>query len=141
MAVTAQDRQIYIIDEVVHFGGFFQGDTVGLTVHPREDASTQQSVTIDDHVWDNLKDKHNLQPGMALLVRLYLGEVAEASVLGHADREKLRQAIIERDISPTPGVRAIAYNCKRCEMWIAREPGKTEDGYVCSVCDTPLRAG
>ncbi len=139
MAVTTEG-QIYIIDEVVHFGGFFQGETVGLNAHPRE-GSEPQTLTIDDHAWENLKDKHALQPGMALLLKFSLGEVTEAAVLGHPDRDLLRGAIKERNISPNPQVRAIAYNCKSCGMWIAQEPAKTGNTYVCSVCQTPLSAG
>lgn len=138
--MSGAEREIYIIDEVVHFGGFFQGDTVGLKAHPQAKPDAQSTLTIDDHLWLNLRDKHNLQPRMALLLRFYLGEVAEASVLGHVDREQLRQAITERNISPNPSLRAIAYHCKQCEMWIAQEPAKTEQGYACSVCQTPLAA-
>ena len=140
MAV-GKGRKLYVIDDVVHFGGFFQGDTVGLKVHPAADASKVETVTVDDHVWDNLKDKHNLRPGMALTLRFHLGDVAEAGVLGHPDRDQLRQAIQERNISPNPSVRAIAYNCKRCGLWIAQEPEKDGSGYRCSVCGTPLAAG
>lgn len=140
MAVTT-DREVYLIDDVVHFGGFFQGETVGLKAHPRDAAGETRDLTIDDHAWDNLTDKHNLQPGMALLLRFALGEVTEASVLGHPNRDQLRQAIKERNISPNPDVRAIAYSCKQCGMWIAQEPARTSTGYACSVCRTPLSAG
>jgi hypothetical protein len=135
---ATQTRQIYVIDEVVHFGGFFQGDTVGLKAHPMDDAAAEQTVTVDDHIWDNLADKHNLRPGMALSLRFHLGDVAEASVLGHADREELRQAIKGRNISPNPNLRAIAYHCKRCGLWIAQEPQPSEGGYACSLCGSSL---
>lgn len=142
MAV-ATDREVYVIDEVVHFGGFFQGETVGLKAHPRDDDSRVNDLTIDDHAWDNLKDKHYLTPRMSLWLRFSLGEVVEASVLGHPDREALRQAIKERIIDrdqscPKPKLRAIAYNCKACDIWVAQEPLKTEHGYACMVCRAPL---
>ncbi len=137
MTVTLEG-EVYVIDEVIHFGGFFQGETVGLNAHPRDDASNVQTLTIDDQAWDNLKDKHCLLPGMSLLPQFSLGEVAQASVFGHPDLEKLRQAIVERNISPHPDLRAIAYHCNQCGMWIAREPDKTEDGYACVVCHSPL---
>lgn len=139
--MTGGDREVYIIDEVVHFGGFFQGDTVGVKAHPRGDADGRKALTIDDHVWENLQDKHNLSPGAALLLRFHLGEVAEASVLGHPDREQLRRAIRERNISPNPSVRAIAYRCSRCDLWIAQEPERSDGGYACVLCHTPLAGG
>lgn len=135
------EREVYIIDDVVHFGGFFQGETVGLRAHPLDGASAVQDLTIDDNAWDNLKDKHQLHPGMGLLLHFSLGEVVGASVLGHPDREQLRQAIDERNISPHPNMRAIAYSCKQCGMWIAQEPERTESGYACFVCHAPLAAG
>ncbi len=135
---VAGNRQVYIIDEVVHFGGFFQGDTVGVNAHPKEDSESRRVLTIDDHVWDNLKDKHNLSQGTALLLRFHLGDVAEASVLGHPDREQLRRAIRERDISPNPNLRAIAYHCRSCALWIAQEPETAPGRYACVICHTPL---
>lgn len=130
---------IYVVDEVVHFGGFFQGDTVGLKAHPLGSDVEPQTLTIDDHVWGNLREKHNLRQGHALRLRFYLGEVAEAHVLGHPQRDVLREAIVERNISPTPELRAIAYNCKQCGMWIAEQPASTEQGYACTVCGSPLQ--
>lgn len=138
---NASTTELYVIDEVVHFGGFFQGDTVGLKAHPLgADGSEPQTLTIDDHVWTNLREKHNLRQGHVLRLRLYLGEVAEASVLGHPQRETLREAIVERNISPTPDLRAIAYSCKQCGMWIAEQPARAEQGYACTVCGSALQA-
>ncbi|MEJ7652148.1 MAG: hypothetical protein WKH64_01715 [Chloroflexia bacterium] len=134
-----EGREIYVIDTVVHFGGFFQGETVGLNAHPRSDSLAVQTLTIDDSAWDNLKDKHNLEPGMNLLIRFARGEVEEAAVLGHSDRELLRAAAVERNISPNPALRAIAYHCKQCGMWIAQQPVEIAKGaYSCLVCGSPL---
>ncbi len=131
---------VYIITEMVHFGGFFQGDTVGLSVRPLDDPESVRTVTIDDGAWENLRDKHDLAPGMALELEVSHDEVTAASVLGSPDLEALRRAIVERDISPSPNLRAIAYRCNACGLWIAREPVASDGGYGCAICGNPLSA-
>ena len=137
-----EGRDLYVVDEVVHFGGFFQGDTVGLKAHPIGDVAPRRTLTIDDSAWENLRDKYELAVGAVLLLRFHLGEVAEAAVLGHPDREQLRKSIRERDISPNRAVRAIAYHCRSCNLWVAREPERVgERAYACVLCHTPLAGG
>ena len=50
----------------ISYGGFFTGDTITLTASPVDAPDERRDFTIDDYAFDNLRDRYQVTPGMAL---------------------------------------------------------------------------
>lgn len=124
--------------EVHNFGGFFGGDTVTLTA-ARLDDRAEETLTIDEKAFVNVRDRYTVVPSMVLELDM-VGERVDRAVLHAAAEWPLLDAAL--DAAPpasclaAPSIRA--HRCKRCAMWIAGAP--LDDGVreCCRLCRRPL---
>ena len=132
---------VYLVREVHNYGGFFGGDTVSLTASPQDAPDTALDLTIADNVFDNLSDRHAVVAGLVLALDLDGDEVRRAVVVGAQDRQALKKALRPAPPPPAPAdgglVRALAYHCGHCELWIAGAPDGSGP-YTCRVCGSAL---
>lgn len=126
---------IYLVREVHNFGGFFGGDTVTLTATPAGAPDDEQTLTIDERAFCNLRDRHTVMAGM-LLALAFAGErVERAELLGAATREELRAALGPAEPrGPLEAPLVLSYHCARCGVWVAGSPA----GRACRLCGEPL---
>jgi hypothetical protein len=126
---------IYLVREVHNFGGFFGGDTVTLTAAPAGAPDDEQTLTIDERAFSNLRDRYAVAPGM-LLELAFAGErVDRAELLGAATREELRAALgPAAPAGPLDGPLVLSYRCDTCGAWVAGEPRAG----ACRLCGSPL---
>ncbi len=82
----------YLVHEVHNFGGFFGGDTVMLTA-TRRDTHAEQSLTIDEGAFTNVRDRYTIAAGMLLELTLSGERVDRAELLGAASQAELRAAL------------------------------------------------
>src|SRR5215213_1900855 len=131
----------FLVQEVHNFGGFFGGDTVTLTATPFGEAvpgADEQTITIDQQVLANVRDRHRIGVGMLLeLVRT--GErVDRAELLGAATHAQLRAALgAPSAAGPLAEPLILSYACRSCNLWVAGAP---EQGR-CRVCGSNLQDG
>lgn len=126
---------IYLVREVHNFGGFFGGDTVTLTASPADAPDDEQTLTIDERAFSNVRDRHTVAAGM-LLALAFAGErVERAELLGAPTREELRAALGPAEPrGPLEGPLVLSYRCARCGVWVAGAPS----GAACRLCGQPL---
>ncbi|HMA37463.1 MAG TPA: hypothetical protein VKY74_23620 [Chloroflexia bacterium] len=137
--------EYFVIDEVLNYGGFFGGTTVTIYAHPPAQPNADRKFIISEHNFENLKDgdRFKVLEGQVLGLVLEGDEVRTARVAGAPTRAALRAAIAPP--RPLPGhegeVRALAYQCAQCHLWLAGTPPRREpDGpYVCAICGHPLQ--
>ena len=136
----------YIIDEVLNYGGFFGRNTVTIYAHTPATPDDDRKFIIAEHNFENLRDgdRFKVTEGQMLGLVLDGDEVRSARVVGAPTREGLRAATAPP--RPLPGheleVRARAYHCGHCKLWIAGEPPRQgADGpYLCEICGNPLQS-
>src|SRR5258705_6209690 len=86
------DPAYYLVHEVHNFGGFFGGDTITLTA-ARRDTQAEQTLTIDERAFTNVRDRHTIAAGMLLALTLSGERVDRAELLGAASQVELRAAL------------------------------------------------
>jgi hypothetical protein len=136
----AQSYIPYRVVDVLNYGGFFGGETVTLDARPFANPDRIFSYIIPEHLFDNLTQRHLIQPGIALGLVLDGGEVRAARVLGAQTREQLK-ALVKPPVQEAGGAgpRALSYRCANCDLWITGMPTKSDDGfYYCPLCGTKL---
>lgn len=127
----------YRVREVLNYGGFFGGDTISLIAEPVE-GGEPEDFTIDEHVFDNLKDRYKVLDGFILELEREGERVTRARVLAAPEREQLKAAID----SDTPSererrYRVFAYRCSHEALWVRGEPEELGSGrYRCVLCGT-----
>ena len=126
--------------DVLNYGGFFGGETVTLDARPFANPDRVFSYIIPEHLFDNLTQRHLIQPGIALGLVVDGGEVRAARVLGAPTREQLKELVKPpTPESGGPGPRALSYRCANDDLWIVGTPERREDGsYYCGVCGKKL---
>lgn len=126
---------LYRVEEVLNYGGFFAGDTVSLIAVPFGQDGPKLDAVIDEHVFDNLKDRHRVVAGMVLDLTVEAGQkVTAARIVAARTREELRAAV-SCDTPPHQGYRICAYRCPRCDLWVRGEPERVSERTCrCRVC-------
>ena len=131
----------YRIREVLNYGGFFGGDTVSAICEPYE-GGEELDVTIDEHAFDNLKDRYKVQEGFVLELAWEGERVAKARILAAPERSQLKEAI-DPD-SPSEQARryrVFAYRCSAEGLWVRGEPEELGEGkYRCVLCGEEFRS-
>src|SRR4051812_32844323 len=126
---------LYLIQEVHNFGGFFGGDTVTLTATRRDAPAEEQTLTIDERVFTNVRDRHTIAAGMLLALQLTGERVDRAELLGAATQAELRAALGAPEIGgQLDGPLILSYRCEACGVWVAGAPDKGN----CRVCGQPI---
>jgi hypothetical protein len=135
MTTDATRGTLYLVQEVHNFGGFFGGDTVTLTATPHGAPDDEQTITIDERAFMNVRDRHMIAAGMLLALKLTGERVDRAELVGAATQPELRAALGAPQLSgPLPAPQILSYRCDSCGLWIAGAP---EDG-MCRVCGKGL---
>ena len=127
------EATLYLVQEVHNFGGFFGGDTVTLNAIRRggSEAEEQQTLTIDERAFTNVRDRHTIAAGMLLALQLAGERVDRAELLGAATHAELRAALGAPQIDGwLDGPQILSYRCDACELWVAGAP----EGGKCRVC-------
>lgn len=127
--------QRYLVREVHNFGGFFGGDTVTLTATPANAPDDEQTWTIDESAFTNVRDRHTIVAGMLLALEYSGDRVDRAELLGAAERAELRAALGPAQLeTPIEGPRILSYHCETCGLWVAGVP----QGGACRLCGNTL---
>jgi hypothetical protein len=144
LSVKVDGYEVFVIDEVLNYGGFFGGTTVTLYAHPPDAPREDRKLIIPDHFFENLKggDRFKIQEGQVLALVMDGDEVRTARIIGASTREQLRDVATPL---PTPdagtGPRSLAYHCGNCDRWYLGTPPRQDDGpYVCAICGHELHA-
>ncbi|MFL5804558.1 MAG: hypothetical protein ACJ8CR_22780 [Roseiflexaceae bacterium] len=131
------DPAYYLVHEVHNFGGFFGGDTVTLTA-ARRDTQAEQTLTIDERAFTNVRDRHTIAAGMLLALTLSGERVDRAELLGAASQAELRAALGAPQVAgPLAGPQILSYRCDGCELWVAGAP----EGEKCRICGAGVFSG
>ncbi len=143
MSITVDGYELFVIDEVLNYGGFFGGTTVTLYAHPPDAPREDRKFVIVDHSFENLKggDRFKIQDGQVLGLVLDGDEVRTARILGAPTREQLREVATSLPVSDQgAGPRALAYHCPTCGRWYLGSPPRREASgpYRCAVCEHEL---
>lgn len=133
--------QLYYVDEIINYGGFFAGETVSLVAVPYGSTEPKYDFTIDEDVFDNLSDRHAVKAGMVLSLELKEeSKVTAARIMAAGDREVLREAVDE-GAPAEKEYRVFAYKCPQCSLWVRGEPDQIDTGtYRCRVCQETFNA-
>ncbi len=145
MSIVLDGYEIFVIDEVLNYGGFFGGTTVTLYAHPPDAPGDDRKFVIADHVFENLKegDRFKIQEGQVLGLVLDGDEARTARILGAATREQLREVATPLPVRDAgAGPRALAYHCPTCDRWYLGNPPRRDatGPYLCAVCGHELHA-
>jgi rubrerythrin len=125
----------YLTQEVHNFGGFFGGDTVTFSAVRRDAPDEEETITIDERAFSNVRDRHTIAAGMLLDVELAGERVERAELLGAATQAELRAALGPAlPAGPLDEPLILSYRCDACGLWVAGTPA---DG-VCRLCGQPL---
>jgi hypothetical protein len=143
VGIIIDGYELFVIDEVLNYGGFFGGTTVTLYAHPPDAPHEDRKFVIADHFFENLKggDRFKIQEGQVLGLVLDGDEVRTARVLGASTREQLREVAVPLPVADAgAGPRALAYYCPTCGRWyLGSPPRRAESGvYLCAVCGHEL---
>lgn len=127
----------YLIGEVHNFGGFFGGDTVTFTATERTKPDEERTLTVDERVFVNVRDRHTITSGMLLALMLTGDRVDRAELLGAESHTALRKALGPISVSgPLEHPHYLSYRCDACNLWVAGAPADN----TCRVCGQPLEA-
>lgn len=131
----ANDTTQYLIQEVHNFGGFFGGDTVTFTALRRAAPEEEQTLTVDERAFANVRDRHTIAAGMLLAVDMAGERVDRAELMGAATHAALRAALGQASLDgPLDGPQILSYRCNACDLWVAGAP---VDG-SCRLCGQPI---
>ena len=129
------DSAHYLVREVHNFGGFFGGDTVTLTA-ARRDTQAEQTLTIDERAFTNVRDRHTIAAGMLLALTLSGERVDRAELLGAASQAELRAALGAPQVAgPLAGPQILSYRCDGCGLWVAGAP----EAGRCRICGADVK--
>ncbi|MDQ4078700.1 MAG: hypothetical protein M3220_20970 [Chloroflexota bacterium] len=128
---------LYKVKEVLNYGGFFGGDTISAIVEPYG-GGAEQDVTIDEHAFDNLKDRYKVLDGFILDLEMDEGNVTNARIVAAPELQQLKEAIDPDAPSERERrYRVFAYKCSPEDIWVRGEPEELgEDRYRCVICGT-----
>jgi rubrerythrin len=130
------DPAYYLVQEVHNFGGFFGGDTVTLTAARRETPEEEQTLTIDERAFANVRDRHTIAAGMLLALMLSGERVDRAELLGAASQAELRAALGTPQVAgPLAGPQILSYRCDGCGLWVAGAP----EAGRCRICGADVK--
>jgi hypothetical protein len=136
MTANANPKR-YLVREVHNFGGFFGGDTVTLTATQYNgptssvDPDTEETLTIDQQAFANVRDRHTICAGMLLALTLAGERVDRAELLGAATHAELRAALGPPTVDgPLDSPLILSYCCDACGLWVAGAPAQGQ----CRVC-------
>nr|WP_290666441.1 hypothetical protein [Ardenticatena sp.] len=135
-------QTLYIVKEVLNYGGFFGGDTVSFIATRFGDPEEREyDFTVDEVVFTNITERHKVVEGMVLALDVAeSGRVESAEVVAARSREALRAAIRD-DAREEKPYRVFAYKCPVCELWVHGEPDHVGDTtYRCHVCGETFNA-
>lgn len=143
VSIVLDGYEVFVIDEVLNYGGFFGGTTVTLYAHPPDAPREDRKFVIVDHVFENLKDgdRFKIQEGQVLGLVLDGEEVRTARVLGAPTRAVLRDVAVPFPVAdPGAGPRSLAYHCPTCARWYLGTPPRPDatGPYLCAVCGHEL---
>lgn len=122
---------VYLINEVLNYGGFFAGDTVTVTARAAGGPAGEDTLTIDQGALTNLDDRFQILAGMALDVQQEGGHVVAAALIAAPDRTALRSivkakqpahAVSAPDGAASAAARVFAHHCPQCNLWILGAP-------------------
>ena len=127
---------LYRIKEILNYGGFFGGDTVSAIVEPYE-GGDERDVTIDQHAFDNLKDRYKVLSGFVLELEFDERDtVTRARIVAAPERNELKE-VIDADAPSEKArrYRVFAYRCAPEGLWVRGEPEELGGGrYRCILC-------
>jgi hypothetical protein len=129
------EAELYLVQEVHNFGGFFGGDTVTLTATRRDAPDNERVLTIDERVFTNVRDRHTIAAGMLLALALTGERVDRAELLGAATYAGLRAALgPPQPAGPLEAPQILSYRCDACNLWVAGAPEGPPDALRCRLC-------
>lgn len=133
--IDTPSTPIYHVREVHNFGGFFGGDTVTLTATPAGAPDDEQTLTIDERAFSNVRDRYTVMAGMLLALTFAGDRVDRAELLAAATREELRAALGPAAFDgPLNGPLVLSYRCDSCGLWVAGAPTNG----ACRLCGLRL---
>lgn len=131
--MSSENMQLFMVQEVQNYGGFFGGET--LTLIARAAAipdAEEQTFTIDEQALVNVRERYAIVAGMVLdLTFAPGGRVERAALIAAATRMELREALgtaLLPEHLAAPLV--ISYRCTCCGLWVAGE----QSHKTCPVC-------
>jgi hypothetical protein len=130
------DSTHYLVQEVHNFGGFFGGDTVTLTAAQRDTPAQEQTLTIDERAFTNVRDRYTIATGMLLALTMSGERVDRAELLGAASQAELRAALgvpVVAGLLAEPQI--LSYRCDECGLWVAGAPRANR----CRICGTDVK--
>jgi hypothetical protein len=123
--------KLYRVQEVHNFGGFFGGDTVTLTAARHDTPEEEQTLTIDERAFTNVRDRYTIAAGMLLGLTLSGERVDRAELLGAASYAELRTVLGAAQVEGSlAGPQILSYCCDACGLWIAGAP----EAGQCRIC-------
>lgn len=125
----------YRVKQILNYGGFFGGDTVSAIFEPYE-GGAECDFTIDEHAFDNLKDRYKVLDGFVLEIEQDGGNVQLARILAAPTRQQLKEAIDpDTPSEQAHRYRVFAYKCSAEDIWVRGEPEQLSDSrYRCVLC-------
>lgn len=125
----------YRVKEVLNYGGFFGGDTISAIVEPFE-GGDERDFTIDEHLFDNLRDRYKILDGFVLEIEADGDRVTRARVVAAPDRNQLKAAIDPAaPAEKERRYRVFSYLCPADSLWVRGEPEELAPGrYRCTLC-------
>jgi hypothetical protein len=129
------DPTHYLVHEVHNFGGFFGGDTVTLTAARRDTPEEEQTLTIDERAFANVRDRYTIAAGMLLALTQSGERVDRAELLRAASQAELRAALGAPVVAgPLAEPQILSYRCDTCGLWVAGAP----EANRCHICARPI---
>ena len=130
------------LKEVLNYGGFFGGDTISVVAEPYE-GGDEFDMTIDEHVFVNLKDRYKIFNGFLLDVERDGERVTAARLLAAPERKQLKDAVDATTESERAwAYRVFAYRCSEEGLWVRGEPEIVGEGcYRCLLCGHEFKNG
>ena len=101
----------------------------------RRDTHEEQSLTIDERAFTNVRDRYTIAAGMLLALTLSGERVDRAELLGAASQAELRAALGPAQVEgPLTESQILSYRCDSCGLWVAGAP----EAGRCRVCDQEI---
>ena len=126
---------LYRVKQVMNYGGFFGGDTINAILEPYA-GGDEQDFTLDEHLFDNLKDRYKVLAGFVLELDTDGEKVTHARICAAPERGQLKEAIDpDTPSEQAHHYRVFAYRCTAEGLWVRGEPEELGEGrYRCTLC-------